>query len=218
MMANVNESNPYDVAYSTVAAAHLRVYLREYQHAIRLAERALILSDKYQFSLLAALARCLLGHARAQSGNVTEAIGLIRRAVDDWLELRSRLGMSHYTAYLAAAQECAGEIADALETIEQALRANPDELVCRPETLRIRGELRSKRAQAELAEADFREALHLARRLGAKACELRAAMSLARLLYKQQRRYQARVMLAEIYNWFTSTCVTCRRLRRCSMS
>jgi predicted ATPase len=33
--------------------------------------------------------------------------------------------------------------------------------------------------------------------------ELRATMSLARLLTKQGRRNEARTMLAEIYNWFT---------------
>src|SRR5216684_2691281 len=37
----------------------------------------------------------------------------------------------------------------------------------------------------------------------AKSYELRATMSLARLLAKQGRRDEARAMLAEIFNWFT---------------
>jgi predicted ATPase len=37
----------------------------------------------------------------------------------------------------------------------------------------------------------------------AKAWELRATTSLARLLTSQGRRDEARAMLAEIYNWFT---------------
>ena len=37
----------------------------------------------------------------------------------------------------------------------------------------------------------------------AKAWELRATMSLARLLATQGRRTEARAMLAEIYGWFT---------------
>ena len=73
----------------------------------------------------------------------------------------------------------------------------------RPETLRLRGELRLKQGQTELAEADFREAIALAQKMGAKAWELRATMSLARLLAKQGRRDEARAMLAEIYGWFT---------------
>ena len=43
----------------------------------------------------------------------------------------------------------------------------------------------------------------LAQKIDAKAWELRATMSLARLLAKQGRRGEARTMLAEIYNWFT---------------
>ena len=69
--------------------------------------------------------------------------------------------------------------------------------------LRLRGELRLKKGQTELAEADFRDAIVLAQKMGAKAWELRATMSLARLLAKQGRRDEARTMLAEIYGWFT---------------
>jgi predicted ATPase len=39
--------------------------------------------------------------------------------------------------------------------------------------------------------------------MGAKALELRAAMSLARLLRDTGQRDEARTMLAEIYSWFT---------------
>ncbi len=39
--------------------------------------------------------------------------------------------------------------------------------------------------------------------MSAKAWELRATMSLARVLAKQGRRDEARAMLADIYGWFT---------------
>jgi predicted ATPase len=38
---------------------------------------------------------------------------------------------------------------------------------------------------------------------GARSLERRAMMSLTRLLAKQDRRDEARAMLAEIYGWFT---------------
>jgi tetratricopeptide (TPR) repeat protein len=104
---------------------------------------------------------------------------------------------------LAAAQEREGAIGDALATVEQALQANPDELVARPEILTLRGELRLKQGQTELAESDFREAIALARTMAAKAFELRATMSLARLLARHDRRDEARSILGEIYGWFT---------------
>jgi predicted ATPase len=39
--------------------------------------------------------------------------------------------------------------------------------------------------------------------MNAKSWELRATMTLARLLDKQGHRAEARTMLTEIYNWFT---------------
>ena len=53
------------------------------------------------------------------------------------------------------------------------------------------------------AEDSFRNAITIAQRQQAKSWELRATLSLARLLMKQDRRDEARSMLAEIYNWFT---------------
>jgi tetratricopeptide (TPR) repeat protein len=203
MMATSNASNAFEVALSRLYAAGLRVdYLREYEQAEALAERALEVSEKHQFSNPAASSRCVLGQARAQLGRATEGIALIRQGITGLLE-GGRSGISGFTAGLAAAQECEGSIVDALETVEQALQVNPNELIYRPETLRLRGELRLKQGQTELAETDFREAIALARSMSAKAWELRATMSLARLLSAHGRRDEARAMLAEIYGWFT---------------
>ena len=92
---------------------------------------------------------------------------------------------------------------DAFKTVEEALHANPDELFYRPETLRISGELHLKNHQTELAEADFRESLILAEKMGAKAWELRTSISLARLLRDSNCREEARNKLFVIYSWFT---------------
>ena len=53
------------------------------------------------------------------------------------------------------------------------------------------------------AERCLRHAVAIAAEQGAKSFELRAATSLARLLRNTGRRDEARVMLADIYNWFT---------------
>ena len=69
---------------------------------------------------------------------------------------------------------------------------------------RLKGELLLA-ADAQMADAEncFREAINTAQRQQAKSWELRATLSLARLLMKQRRRDEARSMLAEIYDWFT---------------
>jgi Flp pilus assembly protein TadD len=104
---------------------------------------------------------------------------------------------------LAETQMHGGMSEDAASTIEEALRANPDELVFRPNILTRRGELRIKNGQIELAESDLREAITLARNMSAKTWELRATTSLGRLLRDTNRRDEARLMLAETYGWFT---------------
>ena len=119
------------------------------------------------------------------------------------VQIGARISLPPFITSLAAAQHRAGAIGDALETVEQAIRMNPDELVYRPDTLRLRGELRLKQGQTELAEADFRDSIAMARSMGAKAWELRTTMSLVRLLDGEGRRDEARTMLADIYNWFT---------------
>jgi len=96
-----------------------------------------------------------------------------------------------------------GMYEDALETLEEALFTNPEERVFRANILRCRGELRLKLNQTELAELDFREAIGLARNMNAKAWELRATTSFARLLVLQDRGEEARTTLGKIYGWFT---------------
>jgi predicted ATPase len=73
------------------------------------------------------------------------------------------------------------------------------------ETQRLKGELLLRQDESNTAEAQncFQRAIAIARKQSAKSWELRATMSLARLLNEQGRRDEARTMLAEIYNWFT---------------
>ena len=177
--------------------------MREYEQAEALAARALEVSEKHQFPQIAASSRCILGGARAQLGRTSEGIALIRQGIAGLLATGTHIVIGIFTAYLAAAQRREGAIADALETVERALQANPEQLVSRPAMLTLRGELRLEQGQTELSEADFREAIALAQKMDAKMFELQATTSLARLLATQRRRDEARAMLAEIYGWFT---------------
>ena len=73
------------------------------------------------------------------------------------------------------------------------------------ELRRLKGELLlvGTKATEEKAAECFRDAIEIARRQSARAWELRATTSLAQLLAKRGHRDEARVMLTEIYNWFT---------------
>jgi predicted ATPase len=67
----------------------------------------------------------------------------------------------------------------------------------------MRGELRLRVGDREQAEQEFHQAVACAHSMGAKSFELRATISLARLLRDTHRGDEARSMLAEIYGWFT---------------
>jgi predicted ATPase len=177
--------------------------LREFARAEAIAAEALASSEQHGFLQVAIYALTPLGLARAELGHTADGVALLRQALADVTEKGSRWEITKLLTYLAEAQALDGAVADALRTIDDALQANPQELVFRPETLRVRGELRLRQGDRGLAEADFREAILLAKKLGAKAWELRATVSLARLLAKQGKRNEARAMLAEIYGWFT---------------
>src|SRR5690349_18346271 len=71
------------------------------------------------------------------------------------------------------------------------------------ETHRLKGELLLNADRDEAAAQSFRAAIEIARQQSAKSSELRATMSLARLLASQGHRDEARAMLTEIYTWFT---------------
>jgi len=70
---------------------------------------------------------------------------------------------------------------------------------------RLRGDLLGRLPFNDWAEVEtcFRTALSVAREQGSRGFELRAALSLARLLSAQGRRGDARDLLSPVYRWFT---------------
>jgi predicted ATPase len=186
-----------------VFEAMLHVFMRQYEKAETVAIPAIELADKYQLPQVSAGSRCLLGIAQAYLGHASKGATLIKQGLAEISNMNMKLLAGMFMGFLAAAQERDGSNSSALESIEQALGASEDEVFYRPEILRIRGELRQKLNQQSAAEADFRAAIQLANGICAKAWELRATTSLARLIIEQARRDEAQKILAPIYNWFT---------------
>jgi ATP/maltotriose-dependent transcriptional regulator MalT len=102
----------------------------------------------------------------------------------------------------------AGQIAQGLETIDEALARSErnEDRWCVAELLRIKGELlllQGGSGAAAAAEDHYQRALGWASRQGALSWELRAATNLARLLRDQNRSSEATALLAPIYGRFT---------------
>jgi len=192
--------SPYELAYVQWLAAKLQLFLRNFELAETAAAASVALSDEHGFRLLAAGARFYLGLAEV-AGHPDSAMTEVQLGFRGLEESRTIAGMTMFLSWLASAQALAGNTADALKTMERALQANPTDYA-QPEALRIRGELRLSQQQTEAAEADFRDSIALAQKQGAKAWELRTAMSLAQMLTKRGDRTAARDLLASVYGWF----------------
>jgi len=115
--------------------------------------------------------------------------------------------LQYFISLLAEATARIGRVEEAFATLNESLAhvQRTGEQVDYAEMLRLRGEVLLIRDRSQTAEAEnsFRAALEIARAQEAKWWELRATLSLARLLRDTNRREDARTMLTEIYNWFT---------------
>ena len=152
--------------------------------------------------------RCFEGMVLIKRDQFDVGVAMLSAAV---AELRTARFAQYYTTFLAALAEGlagAGEAVQAAAVLDEAL-ARSDEAEegwILAELLRIKGELvlmLAPRDAAVVAEDYFQQSLELARRQGALAWELRAAMSLARLRHRQRKTSQAGNLLAAVYGRFT---------------
>jgi class 3 adenylate cyclase/predicted ATPase len=155
-----------------------------------------------------------LGYGLLLQGGAMTLRGQGKAAVDrihEGVEVMQATGMDRFEpmvlGYLAEALALTGAVAEGLRTLAAGLAAAEVSGThwADAELHRLRGNLLDQLPSADWAdvEACFRTALTIARRQGSRGFELRAAVSLARLLRTQQRQDEARDLLAPIYSWFT---------------
>ena len=150
------------------------------------------------------------GAVAIRRGDVATGLRLLRSCFEELGEtgITAPRFMRFAAVYMAEGLGKAGQIADALDAIDDAIaRAErTEELWQFAELLRVKGELvllQGAAPQAAAAEDYFRQALDWARRQGALSWELRAAASLARLLCDQGRSAEAVALLQPVYDRFT---------------
>jgi len=149
----------------------------------------------------------LRGCVLALTGKCPDAIQMITLGINTWRSTGASVWMPLYLSYLARAHAELGQYDDAWRSIGEAITTMEEtkELWCEAEVHRVAGEiaLASPKPDAAKAQASFERALEVARKQQARSLELRAAMSMARLLRDQGERDQACDLLAPVYGWFT---------------
>jgi predicted ATPase len=142
---------------------------------------------------------------RPQSGRQIDGVELLTKAISSIRATGTVICAPMWLTHLAGAHgrlghpfEGLSRLTDAGEIIEAT-----DERHHEAEVYRLRGDLTNATGDQEAAERSYRRAIAAAERQNAKALEVRAATSLARLWRDQGKRTEAHDLLAPIYGWFT---------------
>jgi predicted ATPase len=200
-------SHPFSLAFAEMFAGFVHKYRREAGAAQENAERVLGICVERGFTHFLGAATLMRGWAIAAQGRNEEGIEQIQEGLAGVRASGIELGRPPYHTTLADACRQADRIDDGLAAVTeaQAVADQHEERAYEPEIHRVRGELLLRQNHSNAAEAQscFQRAIEVARDQNAKSWELRATMSLARLFAMQEKRVEARTMLAEIYGWFT---------------
>jgi len=147
-----------------------------------------------------------LGERKTLEGQVKEGITRMKEGVATLHATGSETCLTRLLARMATACKEMGEIEEGLKMVEEALelKCKFEETYMEAELLRLKGELLQLQGEEEHGVEDyFRKAIDIAKSQKAKSLELRAVVSLSRLLKKQDKKEEAIELLEETYNWFT---------------
>jgi class 3 adenylate cyclase/predicted ATPase len=200
-------SHPYTLAQARMVAAHIFAFCRDVPAVHEHAGAAIALATEQGFPFWLAWGMSMRGWALAMQGQGEEGRTQLHQGIAAWRATGGPLFVPYYCTLLA-------DVADHLDRPEEGLQAlaeaqtlveQHDERWWEAEVYRLRGVLllRQPETLPAAAEAWLQRALDVARRQEAKSLELRAAMSLARLWQRQDKRAEAHELLAPIYGWFT---------------
>ncbi len=171
----------------------------------RHAEELLALSTEH--GLPAFLAWATVGHGVSLTalGQGQEGLSLITRGIAGVRATGAVAGTSGALVLLARAHAMVGQPVDGLNCLAEAVQImeTTDDRVREAPLHRVRGDLLNATGDPSAAERSYQQAIAVAKLQSAKLSELQASISLARLWCKQDRRGDARDLLAPIFGWFT---------------
>jgi len=147
----------------------------------------------------------LEGALLIERDQVEAGMTLLRQSFAEFQPQKAGLGRPWTMAWIAEGCLRGGATGEGIRTIGIAFAVieSRGEAHWEAELYRIKGDLLIARGELEAAETNLRTALGVAQRQGALALELRAAMSLSRMLRARGQVEEARGLLGEVYSRFS---------------
>jgi class 3 adenylate cyclase/tetratricopeptide (TPR) repeat protein len=199
-------ADPYSIAIALRGDGLHHLLLRDSRMMAELADEMLSIATEHQMPIYTIQATFFRGWAMAAAGRAEEGIAEMRRSMSD-PKLADQVSTAQMRVALAETCGKSGHPQEGLEMVINGLvvAERTGVRVAEAELHRLKGELLMIKDPSNAAEVErcLRTAIDIGRRQGARLFELRATVSLARLLRDTNRCDEARTMLAHIYNWFT---------------
>jgi len=195
------------LAYALVYVGLMAISARREAEVEALAAETVVVAGEHGFALFSGFGHIFQGWAMARRNPGAPAIERIRQGLAATQATGARNYQPIFLGLLAEALALTGETEQGLTVLAEALAAAETSGARGhvAELHRLRGDLLRRRAKSDRddIEACFRTALAVAREQGTRGYELRAATSLARLWRDQDKRGEARDLLAPVYGCFT---------------
>ena len=199
--------HPISLAFALSVACRLHFVLNDACTVRQRAEELIALTTEQRFAFFLTMGTAYRGWALVEAGDAGAGMDLLRRGIEGFQASGAAWILPFYVAQLATAYAKTGRPDDGLAQLSEALALTEKSGVrwFEAELHRRRAELlRTTYSGAEAeAEAGFRHAIAIARQQEAKLWELRSAIGLARLWRDQDKRDEARGVLAPVYGWFS---------------
>jgi predicted ATPase len=200
-------AQPFSLVLAVSHASYLHQCRGEPRLAQQWAEETIALSVEQGFTHYRATGDLFLGWSKAAQGDLEAGTAAVQESLTALRTAGFNVRRSYYLALMAEIGRWSGRLEAGQNAIAEAF-AFADESGERwweADLHRLEGELLLARSTPNSgnAEACFHRALEVARQQSARAFELRAATSLARLWADGGRRIEAHDLLAPVYDWFT---------------
>jgi predicted ATPase len=199
--------HPFSRAWALGLTARLHQFRGEKKETQKCAEMVVEVATEQGFSFWIAWGNLLRGWVLADPNGDPEGLARMRQGLAEWQATDSNWDKLYFLGLLAERYGQWGQADAGIDLINEALMLVEEtgERRWEAEIHRLKGQLLLRQDDSDTAEAErcFRRAMAIAQKQKAKSLELRASMSLARVLESKGNREEARTMLAEIYDWFT---------------